>query len=201
MPPGRRRIIAADGGLDHARAAGLDPDVLVGDLDSISADRAGAGRREHTEVVRHPVDKAATDTELAIAHAADAARRQRILLVAGAGDRLDHAIAALGALGAPELAGVAALEAWWGSDQLHVVHAPGAGRARPAAPGTTFSVLAMHGPCRGVTVERRPLAARPTPTSRRSSASACQQRGRRRRRSPVGVADGIVTVIVPGARP
>ena len=62
-------VIAADGGLDHARAAGLDPDVLVGDLDSISA-LGLAWASEHAEVVRHPVDKAATDTELAIAHAA-----------------------------------------------------------------------------------------------------------------------------------
>ena len=30
-------IVAADSGLDHAVAADLSPDVLVGDLDSISA--------------------------------------------------------------------------------------------------------------------------------------------------------------------
>src|SRR5215211_721020 len=115
-------VVAADGGLDHARAAGLEPDVLVGDLDSISA-LGLAWATEHAEVVRHPVDKAATDTELAIAHAATY-HPARIVLVAGQGDRLDHAVAALGALGAPSLAGVASLEAWWGSDQLHVLHAP-----------------------------------------------------------------------------
>ncbi len=101
-------MIAADGGLDHARAAGLDPDVLVGDLDSISA-LGLAWASEHAEVVRHPVDKAATDTELAIAHAATFAPG-RLLLVAGQGDRLDHAVAALGALGAPALAGIASLK-------------------------------------------------------------------------------------------
>ena len=57
-------LVAADGGLDHARAAGLDPTVLVGDLDSVSAIGL-AWASEHTTVVRHPVDKAATDTELA----------------------------------------------------------------------------------------------------------------------------------------
>src|SRR3954452_9882072 len=150
-------VIAADAGLDHARAAGLDPDVLVGDLDSISA-LGLAWATEHVEVVRHPVDKAATDTELAIAHAA-ALNPARILLIAGQGDRLDHAVAALGALGAPELAAVGTLEAWWGGDQLYVVHGPGAVEI-DLPRGTTFSVLAMHGPATGVTVDgaRWPLS-------------------------------------------
>ncbi len=101
---GADRIVAADGGLDHARAAGLVPDVLVGDLDSVSP--AGLDwARANIPVERHPADKAATDTELALAWAA-AMRPQRVLLIAGRGDRLDHAIAALGALGADTLADV-----------------------------------------------------------------------------------------------
>src|SRR6185436_14197789 len=94
-------IVGADGGLDHALEAGLTPTYLVGDLDSVSA--AGlAWAAEHAEVVRHPVDKAATDTELAVAFAA-ALGPSRLVLAAGAGDRVDHAVAALGALGAPAL--------------------------------------------------------------------------------------------------
>lgn len=142
-------IVAADGGLDHALAAGLEPAVLVGDLDSVSAVSL-AWASAHAEVVRHAVDKDATDTELAVAHAASL-DPDRILLVAGGGDRIDHAVAALGALGAPELHRVPALEAWWGDDELYVVPAPRTiSLAHPR--GTTFSVLAMHGPCRGVTV-------------------------------------------------
>ena len=186
-------LIAADGGLDHARAAGLDPDVLVGDLDSISA-LGLAWASEHAEVVRHPIDKAATDTELAIAHAATY-DPSRILLVAGQGDRLDHAVAALGALGAPALAGVASLEAWWGSDQLHVVHAPHAVDL-DVPPGTTFSVLAMHGPARGVTVSgaRWPLTDHTLEPLVGLGVSNVVE-------SPVTVTltDGIVTVVVPGA--
>jgi thiamine pyrophosphokinase len=187
-------IIAADGGLDHARAAGLEPTILVGDLDSISAIGL-AWASEHTEVIRHPVDKGATDTELAVAHAATLEPR-RILLVAGQGDRLDHAVAALGALGAPELAAAGSLEAWWGSDQLHVVHAPGHVELDLPA-GTVFSVLAMHGPCEGVTVTgaRWPLHDDPIPplvglgvSNQVADPPAV-----------VGVKDGIVTVIVPGA--
>ena len=190
-------IIAADGGLDHARAAGLDPDVLVGDLDSISA-LGLAWATEHVEVVRHPVDKAATDTELAIAHAATY-EPSRILLVAGQGDRLDHAIAALGALGAPELHAVASLEAWWGSDQLHVVHAPhaieldlpagtdvlGARHARAGAwrhrDGARWPLTDHHlAPLVGLGVSNVAAPTSDHPLS-------------------VTVADGIVTVVVPGA--
>lgn len=151
-------VVAADGGLDHALAAGLAPDVLVGDLDSVTA-ASLAWASTHAEVVRHPVDKDATDTELAVAHAV-ALDPERILLVAGGGDRIDHAVAALGALGAPALHGVSHLEAWWGDDELYVVPAPRT-VALPLRRGTTFSVLAMHGPCQGVTVTgaRWPLTA------------------------------------------
>jgi thiamine pyrophosphokinase len=142
-------VVGADGGFDHALAAGLKPAYLIGDLDSVSA--AGlAWAAEHAEVVRHPVDKAATDTELAVAFAATL-RPQRLILAAGRGDRVDHAVAALGALGAPGLAGIAHVEAWWGGDHLTVIHGPG--RIELDAPvGTTFSLLSMHGACTSVTV-------------------------------------------------
>jgi len=188
-------VIAADGGLDHARAAGLEPDVLVGDLDSISAIGL-AWATEHAQVVRHPVDKAATDTELAIAHAATYDPAQ-LLLVAGEGDRLDHAVAALGALGAPALAAVASLEAWWGRDQLHVLHAPRSVELDLPG-GTTFSVLAMHGPARGVTVggARWPLTDHTLEPLVGLGVSNVV-----RGDAPVTVAvtHGIVTVILPGA--
>jgi thiamine pyrophosphokinase len=186
-------VIAADGGLDHARAAGVDPDVLVGDLDSISAIGL-AWASEHAEVVRHPIDKAATDTELAITHAATYAPA-RILLVAGQGDRLDHAVAALGALGAPALATVASLEAWWGSDQLHVVHAPHAVEL-DVPRGTTFSVLAMHGPAHGVTVSgaRWPLTDHTLDPLVGLGVSNVVDTA-----TTVTATVGIVTVIVPGA--
>jgi thiamine pyrophosphokinase len=187
-------LIAADGGLDHARAAGLEPSVLVGDLDSISA-LGLAWASEHTEVVRHPIDKAATDTELAVAHAATLGP-DRILLVAGHGDRLDHAIAALGALGAAPLAAVARLEAWWGNDQLHVVHGPGSTELDLPV-GTTFSVLAMHGPCAGVTLDGARWPLQDDPLAPLVGLGVSNQVAS----SPVTVSvrDGILTVFVPGA--
>ena len=63
-------VMAADSGLDHARAAGLTPTVLVGDLDSVSAEGL-AWAEGNSSIERHPVDKDATDTELALRHAVD----------------------------------------------------------------------------------------------------------------------------------
>ncbi len=198
VPPGAF-VVAADGGLDHAREAGLDPAILVGDLDSISA-LGLAWATEHAEVVRHPIDKPATDTELAIAQAATY-EPARILLIAGEGDRLDHAIAALGALGSPDLAAVGALEAWWGAHQLHVVHSPRAIEL-DLEPGTTFSVLAMHGPATGVTVTgaRWPLEDHDLGPLVGLGVSNLAEPSLGLPLT-VAVGGGIVTVVVPGVAP
>ncbi|WP_117000512.1 thiamine diphosphokinase [Desertimonas flava] len=150
-------VVAADGGLDHALAAGLTPDVLIGDLDSVSAE-GRAWAEANAEIVTHPADKAATDTELAVAHAASR-RPRRLLMLAGSGDRVDHTIAAIGALGSPTTSAVPRVGGWWGGQELLVVR-PDRPVSFDAAPGTTFSVLALHGPCTGVDVSgaRWPLA-------------------------------------------
>ena len=75
-------IIAADSGLDHAVAAGLRPTVLVGDLDSISAHGKMWAYAHELEIDQHPVDKGATDTELALVRATATAADD--LLVFGA---------------------------------------------------------------------------------------------------------------------
>lgn len=141
-------VIAADGGLDHALTAGLRPAALVGDLDSVSAEGL-EWATEHAAVVRHDPDKDHTDTELALATAADL-MPERLTLVAGGGDRLDHTLAALGALGHPSLTAVPVLEAWWGSQYLRVVHGPGRARLTGLADGSTVSLLSAHGTCEGV---------------------------------------------------
>ena len=142
-------VIAADGALDHALAAGLAPAGLVGDLDSISAEGL-AWAEQHATIQRHDPDKDHTDTELALAIAVDF-NPARLVLISGGGDRLDHTLAAIGALGQPGLTSVPVIEAWWGSQHIRILHGPGRVEF-DVVPGTTVSLLAMHGRCKGLSI-------------------------------------------------
>ena len=82
-------VVAADSGLDHARALGLKPDIVVGDFDSVTAEALEAF---DGPVERHPVEKDATDLELAL-RLAVANGPERIVVVGGHGGRLDHFLA------------------------------------------------------------------------------------------------------------
>ncbi len=140
--PDEAIVLGVDGGLDVALAAGLRPSGVIGDFDSITPEGL-AWAEAHATIARHPADKDATDTELALAFAADM-NPARITMIGG-GDRLDHGIAAIGALGAPELTGVPELDAWWAGQHLDVLHGPER-RTLVLEPGSTVSLLALHGP-------------------------------------------------------
>ncbi len=58
--------IAADGGLYHCRNCDLVPDILIGDFDSIPVEMLEDYRRRQCTVFEFPVDKDATDLELAV---------------------------------------------------------------------------------------------------------------------------------------
>lgn len=139
-------VVAADSGADQAAALGLDVDVVVGDLDSISP-RTLADLRDAGVVVEdHHPDKDATDVDLALARAV-AADPERLVLVGGHGGRLDHAMATLAAL-----AGVAAprrrVEAWMGPAQVVVTVDAAEVEARV---GEIVSLLPVGGAASGVT--------------------------------------------------
>ncbi len=147
IPPSAM-LMAVDGGLDHALAIGLEPRHLVGDLDSVSDDGLAWAAR-NASIDRHPTDKDSTDTELALALAATF-DPERITLIGG-GDRLDHTIAGIGALGALAVTSVPVLDAWWDGQHVRVVQGPGSAVLR-LVPGSTLSLLALHGPCTHVTL-------------------------------------------------
>lgn len=141
-------VVAADSGYDHARRLGLVVDVLVGDLDSISAVGLEHARATGVRIERHEPDKDATDTELALALAV-ASGAARITLVAGAtSDRFDHSLAVVFALGHPMLAG-RTVDAWFGATAVHALHGP-TRRALSTRPGEVVSLLPVGGDATGI---------------------------------------------------
>jgi len=91
LPPAAM-CIAADSGIDHARRLGLQPDVLIGDLDSASAEGLAWAAEVGIEIQRHRAAKDETDLELALDHAV-AFRPDRIVVAAIGGGRFDHLLA------------------------------------------------------------------------------------------------------------
>jgi thiamine pyrophosphokinase len=185
-------IIAADSGLDHAVDAGLRPTVLVGDLDSISAHGKMWAYAHELEIDEHPVDKDATDTELALVRAA-VTEATSLLVLGAAGERFDHALGTLATLGNPALARFETIRLLLDETAVHVIHA-GRSVTLDLAPNTPFSLLALHGPCRGVDVTgaRWPLAdASLDPSSTRGISN--ESTGL----VFIAVADGILTLVVP----
>ncbi|MFZ5878081.1 MAG: thiamine diphosphokinase [Chloroflexota bacterium] len=97
-------ILAADGGTRHALALGRNPNVIIGDLDSLTFDlrpfdelRASPLTEQGTQVIQFPRDKNETDLELAIQHAVDM-NPDQIIIVGALGGRLDQTLGNLALL-------------------------------------------------------------------------------------------------------
>ena len=85
-------VIAADSGLDEAFRIGLTPDLVIGDMDSVSSAALDRAASLGTTIEQHPVAKDATDLELAI-DAAAAAGYERATIIGGTGGRMAHTLA------------------------------------------------------------------------------------------------------------
>jgi thiamine pyrophosphokinase len=84
-------ICAADSGLDLLRAWGLEPDLIVGDMDSLS-DLSLLEAYPKAQVLRFPRAKDESDTELALRILRERGA-SRIVLAGGGEGRLDHLLA------------------------------------------------------------------------------------------------------------
>lgn len=84
-------IICADGGIRHLIQIGIDPDIIIGDLDSIDKNSMDYIRDKKLDVIKYPVQKDETDTELAIIYLIDKGYED-ITLVGVTGSRIDHTL-------------------------------------------------------------------------------------------------------------
>jgi len=191
-------IVAADSGLDHAVELGLEPSSLVGDLDSISANGRMWAYAHSVVILELPRDKDATDTELALAQAVAVDAATDLLLLGGAGDRLDHTLGALIALGAPALGRLASVRGLLGEARVHVLH-PGRSVVLDDEPaGSTFSVLALHGACHGVEVRNARWQLRDADLAAGSALGVSNETSSIRDvATRIAVRDGVLTVVIP----
>lgn len=142
-------LIAADGGAASLDRIGRRPDRLIGDLDSVSADLVASLEAAGTRVERHPTDKDASDSELAIGAAIAAGGTEIVLLGALGGARLDHEVANLLLIADPELEGVD-VRLIQGGTTVRVLR--GGGRLTlHDADGELVSLLPVGGDATGVT--------------------------------------------------
>ncbi|MHB2021126.1 MAG: thiamine diphosphokinase [Candidatus Xenobia bacterium] len=82
-------VIAADRGARYALEAGVRPDLVVGDCDSLDQATIDTLREQGIKMEVHPREKDASDLELALHHAFEQ-RPSSIRIVCALGGRIDH---------------------------------------------------------------------------------------------------------------
>jgi thiamine pyrophosphokinase len=90
-------LIAADHGAEYLLDLGVFPDILIGDLDSLSPEALKRIRQQGIIPKIYPAQKDQTDLELALDQAI-AYGMNRIKILGGLGNRLDHTFGNTGLL-------------------------------------------------------------------------------------------------------
>ena len=85
-------LICCDGGARHLAAAGIIPDVLAGDMDSISPAQLADYECQGVKILKYATDKDFTDTALALDYALGL-KPSKIDIWGALGGRLDHTLA------------------------------------------------------------------------------------------------------------
>lgn len=141
-------IVCADGGSQHALALGLQPDAIIGDLDSIREEDRASIEAAEAQLRSYPRDKNETDLELALQYALEQ-KPSAIIIIGALGKRLDQALGNIALLSSPGLAtqnirlddGLE--EAWFCPGRSEIE-----GRA-----GEVVSLIPWGGPVEGVSTE------------------------------------------------
>jgi len=89
---GVAHVVACDGGLRHAQAMGIWPDVVIGDLDSAPPAYLSACKLKGIPVHVYPTKKDDTDLALAMTYAIDKPASS-IIILGALGGRVDHLVA------------------------------------------------------------------------------------------------------------
>ena len=142
-------IIAADGGYEAVKLLGLEPDVILGDFDSLDGGML-SDFPQKTEIVLLPVEKDDTDTVAAVKVGLEKGYKLFRLFGCLGGERFDHSIATLQTLGFIAENGGRG----FAYDENHTVTAVKNGELTLCEnEEKIFSVFALSGKCSGVSLK------------------------------------------------
>jgi thiamine pyrophosphokinase len=142
-------VVAADGGARYALDAGITPDLVVGDMDSLEEAEVREVEERGALVERHPIRKDKMDSHLAIL-AVRGSGATAVDLLCGGGGRFSALFAVPHLLLAAERIGLrATLVATWG--QAFVLE--NGSRTVVGGPQDSVSIFPLTGSATGVTLE------------------------------------------------
>jgi len=142
-------VVAADGGARYALDAGVVPDLVVGDMDSLGEDLAREVEQRGASLERHQVRKDKMDGHLAVLAARQRGATTADLLCA-AGGRFGALFAVPHILLAAERIGLrSTVVADWG--RMFVIEARSL--TVEGVPQDSISIFPLSGPATGVTLE------------------------------------------------
>jgi thiamine pyrophosphokinase len=142
------RVICADAGALMALQIGIEPQLVIGDLDSIGKKELEQLKTAGCRFLVYPVEKDYTDTHLALM-LAEKEGATEVTVWGGTGSRLDHTLGSIFSAAVLAEQGIAVRFAspaqmiYLVCDELRL----------PGCPGETVSVMALVGRARGVTLE------------------------------------------------
>jgi thiamine pyrophosphokinase len=95
-------VVCVDGGAKNALALGLEPQVVIGDMDSMEVSLREQLYEAGCRFLKYPSRKDETDSELAVRYALSQGATELVILGA-LGGRIDHTLANVMLLALPEL--------------------------------------------------------------------------------------------------
>lgn len=140
-------VICADGGARHLAAAGIIPDIIVGDMDSLDSAMLRDYETRGSRILRHPPRKDETDTELALREAFGMGPEE-VWIWGALGYRVDHLLANISLLFQGKGAGIEVklIDPWC---EVFLIDRR---RVIAGAAGQTISLFPFAGPAAGVTL-------------------------------------------------
>lgn len=142
-------VIAADGGARYALEAGVVPDLVVGDMDSLGEELAREVERRGASLERHPVRKDKMDGQLAVLAARERGATVADLLCA-VGGRLGPLFAVPHILLAAERIGLRSTVV---ADRGRIFVVEAGYRMVEGVQEDSVSIFPLSGPAAGVTLE------------------------------------------------